>query len=139
MLRRRKGGGGRGRGANAAAAAAAVTCHRASVTVPWSWDGSLRSLVTLPGWKQLVSTEGCLVALVSSPALGIISSNPLFFFFKLFSFYQLASIAIYLAACGPTQPELMPNRFCENSPSIPARPNNPIPCKSAALILAVEG
>lgn len=68
-------------GANAAAAAAAVTCHRASVTVPWSWDGSLRSLVTLPGWKQLVSTEGCLVALVSSPALGIISSNPPFFVF----------------------------------------------------------
>lgn len=71
MLRRRKGEG----AAAVTAAAAAVTCHRTSVTVPWSWDGSLRSLVTPPGWKQLVSTEGCLVALVSSPALGIISSN----------------------------------------------------------------
>lgn len=38
---------------------------------PQSLDGSLRSLVTPPGWKQLVTMEGCMVALVLSPALGI--------------------------------------------------------------------
>lgn len=133
MLRRRKWGG--------ANAAAAVTCHCASVTVPWSWDGSLRCLVTPPGWKQLVSTEGCLVALVSGAALGIISSTT-FFFFRVFLFYQLASIFRYLAACSPTQLHLMSNRFVkktEKKQSLDQQPNNPIPCKSAALILAVEG
>lgn len=33
---------------------------------PESLDGSLRSLVTPPGWKQLVTMEGCMVVLVSS-------------------------------------------------------------------------
>lgn len=31
-------------------------CHS-----PRSFDGSLRSLVTPPGWKQLVTMEGCMV------------------------------------------------------------------------------
>lgn len=38
-----------------------VTCHHASVIVPRSFDGSLWSLVTLPGWKQLVTMDGCMV------------------------------------------------------------------------------
>lgn len=38
-----------------------VTCHHASVRVPRSFNGSLGSLVTLPGCKQLVTRASALL------------------------------------------------------------------------------
>lgn len=138
MLRRRKGGGG-GVGERRR------RCCRRHMSPRFCHSplelGRLPAVPCHSAWLETAGFHGGMFgcAGIEPSAWNNIIKPPFFFFFKLFSFYQLASIAIYLAACGPTQPELMPNRFCENSPSIPARPNNPIPCKSAALILAVEG
>jgi len=110
-------------------------CHS-----PWSFSGSLRSLVTLPGCKQLVTRasavlvnmEECMVHAGTKSG----SWNNLCIFFFHFSII-LYNIYVYLCFVQCIY-QLMSNRL-DKSSSLVQWPNSPIPCKSAVLILAVEG
>lgn len=88
-------------------------CHS-----PRSFDGSLRCLVTLLGWKQLVTMEGCMVhAGMKSSTGNSLHITPLYsisIFILFLLLFGILYVSMFIFSAVRSY-QLMSNRFDESS------------------------